>query len=406
MFYKISAYQKSTLNQTIVSCFVKICLGTTCKRLFIGCIFGYLALGAMCFGAAEMSMDPIKKLGKKWAFISGKQRAVREENRVNYIVNSNNPTGWRVNDFEAQLKLDANDSLFVNYHLNANEVFSDTQMVGGPSFYISKTEVTNAEYRMFVNDCCGVWKGINVAPKTDVWTQDFHYSYNEPMRTQYYIHPAYDNFPVVGIRKDQAEAYCEWYTGKIESERKGSDKFLVFRLPTELEWERAASVTAAKPSKRSSGSPVNNNFLRDHRGCYNANFYAKYGNFGADGAVYCTEVESYLTNDVGCYNMQGNVAEITSTRMPFRVSWHSPQIKQSIQGGIDSDLVFGQDESLKKIAVLEDCYVVKGGAWNLPQAACTVGSRMLIDNRESHAYVGFRMVATTMVIRKTITPQF
>lgn len=361
--------------------------------------------------------------GKDWALVSGKQYAVNENNRVYYQVTSKKPTGQRVNNFEKMDSLDAHDSDFLHFHLNANQVFDMNKTITGPDFYIGKTEVSNAQYREFIRDCIRqwmkenkpevvkqykddapeyikavyewlryepenrfyrdtlrqytwaelefrmrnldygriTWKGTAVYPNTDSWVEDFQYSYNEPMTRFYFNHPKYANFPVVGISQVQATLFCEWYTNH------NLDK-LIYRLPTEQEWERAASVLSEKPSKKSSGSPVKNNYLRNAKGAYIANYFPIYGNFGIDGGLYPVQVQSYLPNNAGCFNMQGNVAEWTSTAMKFK---------------------FGEN--------MAEGYLIKGGAWNLPEAACTVGSRSILDKNNQRSYVGFRMVASAKV---------
>ena len=55
-------------------------------------------------------------------------------------------------------------------------------------------------------------KTINVYPDTLVWIRDFSYAYNEPMARNYFSHPAYDNYPVVGISWVQATAFSIWRT--------------------------------------------------------------------------------------------------------------------------------------------------------------------------------------------------
>jgi formylglycine-generating enzyme required for sulfatase activity len=406
------------------------------------------ALSIFSFGHANAQSVYIN-MGKGWSYITGAQRAVNDSNRVNYLMGMDAPFGRRVDNFREMENYYNHDTQFLDAHLLASQVYESEKMVEGPSFFISKTEVTNAEYRQFVEYCIAKWmkenrpeiaqkykwespeyvqavqgwlasnqvtsavdgaiqsaplqspaanwgelymkkldwkkisyEGVSVFPNTNSWVMDFPYSYNEPMKEYYFVHPAYVKFPVVGVSNSQAKLYCSWYT--LENAQKEKEVYeIVYRLPTETEWERAASVVAEKRSKKSSGSPVYNDFLRNGKGCYIANFRPVAGNFGIDGAIYATAVESYFPNDAGCYNMQGNVAEWTSTGVTYRVGEYT-----------------------------QEGEIIKGGSWNLPEAACTIGSRGIIfygvaGEEPATSYVGFRMVAVPMKkFRPTITPQF
>lgn len=55
-------------------------------------------------------------------------------------------------------------------------------------------------------------KGINIYPDTLVWTHDFTYSYNDPWSRNYFHHPSFDNYPVVGVNWKQALAFTKWRT--------------------------------------------------------------------------------------------------------------------------------------------------------------------------------------------------
>jgi formylglycine-generating enzyme required for sulfatase activity len=388
-------------------------------------------------------------MGKGWSYITGAQRAVNDSHRVNYLIGSEAPFGKRVNNFQELEPTYKHDSEFLDAHLSAAEVYASSKMVEGPAFFMAKTEVTNGEYRKFVESCIAKWmkenrpeiaqkykwespeyvqavqawlessseateasgaervllllapaanwgelymrkldwgkityRGESIYPNTQVWISDFQMSYNEPMRDYYFVHPAYNDYPVVGVSYLQSTLYCQWYSA-VNGQKEKEDYRIVYRLPSELEWERAASVVAEKRSKKSSGSPVNNNFMRNSKGVYIANFRPSADNFGQDGAMYPTSVQSYYTNDAGCYNMQGNVAEWTSTDVVYRVG-----------------------EST------EEGPIIKGGAWTLPEAACTVGARAILyygvaGVAPAASYVGFRMVAVPMKkVRGTICPEF
>jgi formylglycine-generating enzyme required for sulfatase activity len=362
-------------------------------------------------------------MGKNWSFISGTQKAVNESKRVYYQVGPGHSLGSRVNNFEEMKNLYPDDSLFVKVHLNASEVFDSVKLLSGPAFFINKTEVSNAQYWEFLKDCIHKWMKENrteimkkygsnspeyiktvynwllyepvnrfrgdsikeytwaellkqdrnlkwskitydsqiIFPITEVWTTDFPLSYNDVMSRHYLTHPKYTYYPVVGISQLQASLYCKWLTAKA------NDGF-TYRLPTELEWERAASIKAEKPPKKSSGSPTKNHFLRNSKGNYIANYRPAVDNFSSDGGVYPLPVDSYFPNDAGCHNMIGNVAEWTNTAMLFKDG-------NSIREG----------------------FIIKGGAWPLPEAACSVGSRTILPPEALTSYIGFRMVATPNV---------
>jgi gliding motility-associated lipoprotein GldJ len=90
------------------------------------------------------------------------------------------------------------------------------------SFYIDEAEVTNREYRLFVQWMAEVYPSSNdnyrhiyesVLPDTLVWRQPL--SNLEILTETYFRHPSYNDYPVVGVSWVQANAYCKWRTDMV-----------------------------------------------------------------------------------------------------------------------------------------------------------------------------------------------
>ena len=138
---------------------------------------------------------------------------------------------------------------------------------------------------------------------------DYSYAFNEPMTKMYFWHPAYDDYPVVGVSWKQARAFCIWRTQLFYSYLSsiGSARTNEFRLPTESEWEYGSRGGLAN-----SPYPWGGPYIRNSRGCFLGNFKPMRGNYIDDGGFYTVKATSYWPNDYGLYCMAGNVSEWTS----------------------------------------------------------------------------------------------
>lgn len=192
--------------------------------------------------------------------------------------------------------------------------------IEGDWLWMMTTELSNKDYKEFLfwakkNKSAEEYK--NLLPDTLVWRA--RNSYNEPYVEYYFRHPAYMNYPVVGISRAQAQAYCDFATQAINQYLALSQspvEQVVVRIPTEKEWElaaRAGNIHAVYPW----GTPDVRFPHTDKKfaGQMRANFVRSSGDYtgvaGAlnDAADVTAPVESYWPNPWGFYNMAGNVAE-------------------------------------------------------------------------------------------------
>jgi formylglycine-generating enzyme required for sulfatase activity len=152
------------------------------------------------------------------------------------------------------------------------------------AFYLDQYEITNAQYQQCVA------AGGCTEPRRE----------RSATRADYLSNPAYADYPVVAVMWDQAEAYCTW-AGK--------------RLPTEAEWEYAASG----PENRK--WPWGNKFDAD---------------LSAASASDTQPVGSYPegVSVFGVYDLAGNVAEWVADKYDHTFFPISPPRNPRAEGGI------------------------------------------------------------------------
>ena len=244
------------------------------------------------------------------------------------------------------------------------------------SFYMDETEVSNQDYREYVHWLSRVYPGdrerINSAlPDTNLWRSAL--AYNEPYVNNYFRHPAYSDYPVVGVSWEQAQQYCTWRTDRVnekllveksilqhDNTQAGENIFTTqtylagmyqgtegekpqenpdgsarrvrwedgimlptYRLPTEAEWEYAAYGLIGNTEDELLTDrkiyPWNGSYLREDKGKtkgrLRANFIRGRGDLMGmagslnDNADISAPVFSYEPNDYGLYCMSGNVNE-------------------------------------------------------------------------------------------------
>ena len=207
----------------------------------------------------------------------------------------------------------------------------DKHTINVDTFWIDQTEVTNAMYAKCVND------GKCALPD----------SINSNTRDSYYGNPEFGRYPVIYVTWDDANSYCKW-----------ADR----RLPTEAEWEKAASWDENNQEKYV--YPWGN-----HANCFFANYW------GLDGGCIgdTTKVGSYEDgkSPYGAYDMGGNVGE-----------WVS-----SLYALYPYDKKDGRE---RESSSASDLRIVRGGAWFFPDNYMFTTYRSAPNHSLSNFSNGFR----------------
>lgn len=219
---------------------------------------------------------------------------------------------------------------------------------------------------------------IKVYPDTLSWVRDYAYSYNEPMTRNYFWHPAFDDYPVVGVNWKMAKAFCYWRTKLWNMYGETPEVSEDFRLPTEHEWEYAA-----RGGREGAPYPWGAYYTRNAKGCLLANFKPGRGSYPEDGGLYTVKADGYYPNDYGLFCMAGNVAEWTETAY-FENAY-------SFMHDLNPDIRVDAKDSDDKTAKRK---VIRGGSWKDVAFFMNTGTRTFEYQDTTKCYVGFRCVLT------------
>ncbi len=186
------------------------------------------------------------------------------------------------------------------------------QMGGGSdfvevsTFYISKFEVTNAQYCAFLNEMGNQIEGgarwINIGQSEDGYSCKI-----TPKGTKFQVVSGFEDHPVTFVTWYGANSYCEWLSNKTGKQ---------YRLPSEAEWEYVAgngvkhttySWGFEAPSGKEGGNVPDVSYCKSIAGNDIINEFP-YGDYN-DGFVSSAPIGSFSPNDFDVHDMSGNVWE-------------------------------------------------------------------------------------------------
>ncbi|MDE6269187.1 MAG: SUMF1/EgtB/PvdO family nonheme iron enzyme [Muribaculaceae bacterium] len=219
---------------------------------------------------------------------------------------------------------------------------------------------------------------VKVYPDTTVWVNDFENSLNDPYVRLYFSNAGYNDYPVVGVSWEQANAYCNWRTDFLRRSLGRQGVYIEpYRLPTEAEWEYAARAGIIENKYPWDGDLP----LSDDKGCFYANFKPNDGNYVKDGHLITSKVGTYAPNDFGLFDMAGNVSEWTSTAFSESIDRITDDVNPEYRYNAAPDDPY----RLKR-------KIVRGGSWKDVAHNVRSDIRMWEYQNEQRSFIGFRCV--------------
>ena len=279
---------------------------------------------------------------------------------------------WKTNPVTGEKNIDVSQLLYKYETYDWRKALgnNDDVIVKDTAYFDAHGNVVN---KKISRKATGPWDYINtyivnVYPDTLCWIKDFPDADNAIYAKYYFSHPTYNDYPVVGVTWQQANAYCAWKTAKERALALDDKEFMEYRLPTEAEWEYAAK------GQEGNLFPWENKKGGQYKSSFYANFMPAEGDFTEDGNIITSRVGTYAPNTNGLYDMAGNAAEWTAT------DYYVSGVK--ILNNINPNSL---DNSCELACV-------KGGSWKDSESHILPGWRMAEYKNIGRSYIGFRCV--------------
>ncbi len=253
-----------------------------------------------------------------------------------------------------------NEVIVSSKQLDHTKLFEKFRSIRG-NLHAQESETSIAEFNLFLKEIKGTpsfekynYYLTGYSGATKEFYERYHANTLEPKhrgKNWRNGEENYAHYPVINITHEAAVAYCQWMTDEYNNQKKRKFKKVKFRLPTINEWQIAAlgyakfeswnldenlvevrmpsdSVTEVGIGKRLIikasdidypwyGSYNYRRKTQNHKHCFLGNFKVPetyipcmIPKFAGDGYSMMGHVAVYFPNDIGLFDVVGNVAEM------------------------------------------------------------------------------------------------
>ncbi len=243
--------------------------------------------------------------------------------------------------------------------------------------YASNVELSNKEYEFFLDYLKdNGYDDLHDQAKIDLsGYEGISYSFHKNYHSSKFINPrnkgTFDDYPAMDIPFEGAKIYYEWLTAQYNVQENRKFQKVKFRLPSQNEWTMAAlgyadfqswvfeeNTMLVKERPKDKGELVKlseykvsypwathawslRNSITNIKKCYLANIKAPEGiscpaGIQGDGFEITSPVATYFANQLGLYDVIGNVAEMTDVNgIAMGGSWNHPAEQSTITSVIN-----------------------------------------------------------------------
>lgn len=249
-------------------------------------------------------------------------------------------TAQKVNNIEFVL---IPEGKFVPGSLNNDKDEKNSRKIKISHFYISKLEITNEQYCIFLNQTKQKNKINSYINLNGKWR-----NFEQPLYEKsdsFFVKKTYENYPVTFVSWYGANAYCEFYG---------------YKLPSEIQWEYAASA-AGEEKYIFSGSE-------------NADQVALYAQ---NSGLTPKKTATKEPNKLGVYDMSGSISE-------WCADWYDENQYEKMKRKDPK----GPHSGLFKVH--------RGGSWANSEQILRITNRRASKPTTTNATIGFRVITDSL----------